>query len=271
MIYTKFMNEKEYVVMNTFFKTGIIFAVLYTLVGCSAVNTMAKKQDLAVESRLSHSIVLEPVAPSKRIVYARVRDVSGNKMRQDMQKKIVEHLTSEGFTVTEDPTKANLMLNATILSASKMTADEVSRSLSSGYKGAAEGALIGGGLTAITGGSNSDALKAGALTAVGGFLADAFVEDVYYTFVMDVELRERPLEGDSIENSKKSISAKGMSGQNAANLSVAKSSVERGENYKWITYETRIVTTANQMNLKIEEAIPAVQDKTAYSLSEMLL
>ncbi|RBP83945.1 complement resistance protein TraT [Marinomonas rhizomae] len=257
--------------MNSTLKIGIISAVLYTLVGCSAVNTMAKKQDLSVETRLSHSIVLEPVSPSKRIVYARVRDVSGNQMRKDMQKKIVAHLQTEGFTVTEDPTKANLMLNATILSASKMTADEVSRSLSSGYKGAAEGALIGGGLTAITGGSNSDALKAGALTAVGGFLADAFVEDVYYTFIMDVELRERPLEGDSIENSKKSISAKGMSGQNAANLTVAKSSVERGENYKWITYETRIVTTANQMNLKIEEAIPAVQDKTAYSLSEMLL
>lgn len=257
--------------MNAFLKTGATLTLVYFLAGCSAVNTMAKKQDLTVESRLSHSIVLEPVSPSKRIVYARVRDVSGNKMRKDMQRKIVLNLQEEGFTVTEDPDQANLMLNATILSANKMTGDEADRLLSSGYKGAAEGAFIGGGLTAVTGGSNSDVLKAGALTAAAGFLADTFVEDVYYTFVMDVELRERPLDGDAIDNAKKSISAKGMRSQNSTNLTVSKSSVERGENYNWIVYETRIVTTANQMNLKIEEAIPEVQDKTAYSLSEMLL
>ncbi len=257
--------------MNSFLKAGMIFTVVYSLIGCSAVDTITKKQDLIVESRLSHSIVLDPVAPSKRIIYARVRDVSGNEMRKDMQRKIVDHLTEEGFTVTEDPEKANLMLNATIISASKTTGDEANKLLSSGYKGAAEGAFVGGSIAALTGSSKLNTLKTGAITAVGGFFADTFVEDVYYTFVMDVELRERPLEGDSITNSKKSVNTKKFKAGSTTNRTISKSSVTRGENYNWVVYELRIVTTANQINLEIDEAIPAVQDKTAYSLSELML
>ena len=252
--------------MKTILKVGIVAATL-TLFGCSAMNTALKKQELDVESRLSHSVVLEPLSPVERIVYARIRDVSGNNLRSVMQQKITNQLTAEGFVVTNDPKEANLMLNATILSAGKTTADEASRSLTSGYKGAAEGAAIG--YIATSGNGNS--VKTGLLAGAAGFIADALVEDVYYTFVMDIELRERPLEGDIYSNSTSNRAIGAVSTQNKAIRNVNKSSVQRGENYKWIIHETRIVTTANQMNLKLEEAIPAVQDKTALSLTEMLL
>lgn len=239
--------------------------------GCSSMNTALKKRELDVESRLSYAVVLDPLAPEERIVYTRVRDVSGNKMRKVMQTTIEQQLSAEGFTVTNNPKEANLMLNATILSAGKTTADEADRSLSAGYKGAAEGAALGYMVGAAGGSSSSDSMKSGLVAGAAGFLADALVEDVYYTFVMDIELRERPLEGDEIENSTQNKSATGMSTSNTATLSMAESSVKRGENFKWIIHKTRIVTTANKMNLKIEEAIPAVQDKTASSLSEMLM
>ena len=253
--------------MKNVLKIGLV-AVTVTLFGCSAMNTAIKKQELDVEARLSSSIVLEPLSPSDRIVYARIRDVSGNNLRSAMQRKIESQLESEGFVVTNDPKKANLMMNATILSAGKTTADEASRSLSSGYKGAAEGAALG---FIAGGGSGKDSLQAGLLAGAAGFFADAMVEDVYYTFVMDVELRERPLIGDSITNSTTNTSTKMLSTQNTANRSKSKSSVQRGDNFNWIIHQTRIVTTANQMNLKLEDAIPVVQDKTATSLTEMLL
>lgn len=253
--------------MKAILKVGVV-VVAMTLFGCSAMNTALKKQDLDVESRLSHSVVLEPLSPADRIVYARVRDVSGNSLRSIMQQKITNQLTAEGFVVTNDPKEANLMMNATILSAGKTTADEASRSLTSGYKGAAEGASIG---YLAASGNGKSAVQTGLLAGAAGFFADALVEDVYYTFVMDVELRERPLEGDVYSNSSSNRTVSGISTQNKAIRNVNKSNVQRGENYKWIIHETRIVTTANQMNLKIEEAIPAVQDKTALSLSEILL
>ncbi|MDE8601626.1 complement resistance protein TraT [Marinomonas sp. RSW2] len=123
----------------------------------------------------------------------------------------------------------------------------------------------------MSGGSGSDNRRAGLFAGAAGFFADAIVEDAYFTFVMDVQMRERALDGDSVSNSTQNKSIKGISTGNAANLSLTKSSVKRGSDYNWIIYETRIVTTANQMNLKMEEALPAVKERTALSLSELML
>ncbi|WP_065861132.1 complement resistance protein TraT [Vibrio cidicii] len=254
-----------------YFKLTSVLALSTVLLGCSAAQTAMKKQDLSVESRTSYSVVLEPVAPEKRIVYAKVRDLSGNSMRKDMQKKLESIFQNEGFTVTQDPDKANMMITASIIAADKGTSADADRYLNSGYKGGAEGAIALGGLAALSGGGGKETAGAALAGAAIGFLADSLVEDVYYTFVMDVQLRERPLEGDSISNSTKNVNAKGAKDKNSSMSSTSKSSVDRGDNYNWIVYETRIVTTANKMNLTIEEAIPEVQSRTAETLAEMML
>lgn len=248
-----------------------LLGLVLTMVGCSAVQTSLTKQDLTLESHVSTAVVLEPLAPDERIVYVRVKDLSGNTMSKGMMSKIKASLSEEGVKVTNDPKKANLMLNAFIMSAKKTTKDEYNAALQSGYKGGAEGALTVGAITAISGGDGSTTAGAALAGAAIGFLADTLVEDSYYTFVLDVELRERPLEGDSISNHKKTTKASGYSSQNNAALTTSGSSVERGDSYNWIVYQTRIVTVANKMNLDIQEAIPEVQNKTSETLAEFLL
>lgn len=255
---------------NNTSKVIAILTLSAFLWGCAATSTAIKKRELTVESQTSHSIVLEPVAPSKRIVYASVRDLSGNSMRKPMQAKLEEILRSEGFSVTKDPEQANMMLTSSIIAAEKSTSNDSNRFLSSGYKGGAEGAVVGGVLGSFSSDKNSTA--GGALVgAAAGFLADTLVEDVYFTFVMDVQLRERPLDGDRIQNKAQNNTHKGTSSTNTQTSSKTNSSVVRGANYNWIIHETRVVTTANKMNLEIEEAIPEVQKKTAETISEMLL
>ncbi|MCL1039460.1 complement resistance protein TraT [Shewanella submarina] len=252
-------------------KLWISVIAVITLSGCSAVSTAMKKQDLVIESQLSHSVVLEPVAPSERIVYVRVRDVSGNNMRAGMLGALTQNLQQEGFVITRNPKEANLMLDATVMKADKTTAAEASRALSSGYKGGAEGAVLAGSIAAISGGSGRTTGAVALGGAALGFLADQLVEDVYYTFVLDVQLRERPLDGDIVLNEKDNRTSQGQAsvGRTTNNKSV--STVTRGDNYNWLIYETRIVTTANKMNLDINEAIPAVQKRTASSLSALML
>jgi hypothetical protein len=234
--------------------------VIISVSGCSAVSTAVKKQDLLVETRMSESVVLEPMAPSDRLAYVRVRDTSGNGLRKGMQQILVDQLASEGIRTTLNPKEANLMLNATILQAGKSDKSSVNSALASGFAGGA----LAGGLSSMTGSSNKQAVGAGLAGAALGFLADTMIEDVYYSFIIDVELRERPLDGDSYENASQTSGTKGTSTKFQSN-------VQRGENYKWLIYKTRIVTTANQMNLKLEDAMPIVQQKTAMSLSEVLL
>ena len=249
---------------------GLCFS-LFVIGGCSATKTALTKQDLTLESHVSTAVVLEPLAPEDRIVYVRVKDLSGNSMRKEMMSKIRDSLSSEGVTVTTNPKEANLMLNAFIMSAKKTTKDEYNAYLGSEYKGGVEGALAAGSIAAISGGSGKTTAGVALVGAAAGFLADTLINDTYYTFVLDVELRERPLEGDSISNSKKSLKASGYSEKNTASLTVSGSSVKRGDNYKWIVYQTRIVTIANKMNLDIKEAIPQVQQKTSETLAELLL
>lgn len=236
---------------------GLVF---FSLIGCSAVTTAVKKQDLVVETRMSASVVLEPMAPHDRVAYVRVRDTSGNGLRKGMQQILVSQLASEGIRTTLDPKEANLMLNATILQAGKTDQKSAHSALSSGFAGGA----LAGGIASLAGSSNKHAVGVGLAGAAIGFIADSMIEDVLYSFIIDVELRERPLDGDVYDNASQTNDTKGSSTKFQSN-------VKRGENYKWLIYKTRIVTTANQMNLKLEEAMPIVQQKTAASLAEVLL
>lgn len=256
------------------FKYLKLFSVIIlstVLLGCSAAQTAIKKRELSVESQTSYSVVLEPVAPDKRVVYAKVRDLSGNSMRKDMQRKLESIFKSEGFHITRDPDKANMMITASIIAADKATSSDANKYLNSGYKGGVEGAVAAGGLTAITGGSGKQTAGAALAGAAIGFLADTLVKDVYYTFVMDVQLRERPLDGDTISNNTHNQSSKAVNSKNTSISSNSNSLVTRGSSYNWIVYETRIVTTANKMNLTIEEAVPEVQNRAAETLAEMML
>lgn len=92
------------------------------------------------------------------------------------------------------------MLNASILQAGKSAEDDVNSALKSGFAGATFGAGVG--------------LAAGAL----GFLADTTVDDVYYSFNLDVELRERPLDGEQNENASQTNTTKGTSTRVQSNV-----------------------------------------------------
>lgn len=238
-------------------------AIFTSLMGCSAMSTVMKKQDLVVDSKLSHSVILEPMMLSDRVVYAQVRDMSGNGLRKSFQKALEEELALEGIKVTKDPKAANLMLNATIIQAGKTTPEDANKALSAGV----QSALAGGAIAGLAGKNFVTSAAIGLAAGAVGFVADSLIEDTYYSFVMDVQLRERPLEGDSISNSVDNSTNKSTQ----VSRSQSSSTVERGKNYNWIVHDSRIVSTANQINLELEEAMPLVTTKTVLSLTNMML
>lgn len=238
------------------YKIGII-ALLFVLTGCSATQTAIKKRNLEVSSKTSSAIILEPVAPEKRIAYVRVRDLSGENFH--IKDALIAALQQKGIQVTQNVQKANFMLTASILQAGKTTADRASDALSAGFAGG----LIGAGASVALGGSANQAAGFGLAGAAAGFLVDTLIDDVYYSVVVDVEMRERPLEGDTMVSGN-IIDAK------EKNNTVVSSYVKRGENYNWITHQTRVVTTANKVNLKFEDAMPEIRKGLSQILSNML-
>lgn len=79
--------------------------------------------------------------------------------------------------------------------------------------------------------------------------ADAMVEDINYTMITDVQIAERTR--TSVRTDNVAALRQGTSG------SKIQTSTETGNQHK---YQTRVVSSANQANLKFEEAKPHLED-----------
>ena len=109
------------------------------------------------------------------------------------------------------------------------------------------------------GGGGRSAAALGLAGAAVGFIADSMVEDVMYVMVTDLQLRERPLKGEVITQTQKADLAQGSSTSVKQDIS--------GGQVQWKSYRTRIVSTANKVNLEFAEAQPELLKGLSRSLA----
>ncbi|EPA9592617.1 complement resistance protein TraT, partial [Escherichia coli] len=102
-------------------------------------------------------------------------------------------------------------------------------------------------------------LGVGLATGLIGMAADAMVEDINYTMITDVQIAERTR--TSVRTDNVAALRQGTSG------SKIQTSTETGNQHK---YQTRVVSSANQANLKFEEAKPHLEDQLAKSIANIL-
>ena len=229
--------------------TSMIVSTL-SLAGCSALSTAASHHSLDTKTKMSESIFLEPVSPSQRIVYVEVRNTS-DKPEFDLSGPVKAAIQQKGYQVTNDPNKAHYRLQANVLSIEEMTPKEANAFLSAGY-----GAAVGAGAGALAMHSSTGVISGGILGGIMGTVADAMVKDVNYVVVTDVQLSEKS-------------SASVNQSTNAA-LQQGSSSVVHQNTYEkthWKQYRTRVISTADKVNLDFEEAEPVLEKGLAASLA----
>lgn len=203
--------------------------------GCSAMNTAIKKKDLDVQTKMSETIFLEPVSPDEKIVYFDIRNTSDKQI--NIQSNVESAFVARGYRVTKDPKEATYMLQGNILKVDKSDLREAQSYLGSGFGAGVTGAAVGATAAYALGGSNKTMAGVGLAGAALGFLGDALVEDVMYIMVTDLQIRERPLEGEAITQTQEANLAQGSS-------TIAKQDIKGGK-VEWKTYHTPIVSTAN--------------------------
>ena len=223
-------------------------ALFLTITGCAAINTSIEKSDLDVQTRASESIFLEPVSPAKRIIFVSVRNTSDKDI--SIKSQIIERLESSGYRITDDPDQAHFMLQANILKVGKDNQDASDSYLEAGFSGAALGNAVS---------SSSDTGKGIVVGALVGIIADSLVDDTLYTMVTDLQVRERPRNNEVITQQQSEETTQGS--DTSISQSSSLSSVE------WKTYHTRIVSTANQVNLDFEDALVALEGGLVRSIS----
>lgn len=248
--------KKINTILTSMVTVGLI-AISFSFGGCSAMDTAVKKRDLLVETKMSETVFLEPVSPQNRVVYFDIRNTSDKDV--NVKESIATAFKSRGYRITEDPKEATYMLQGNILKVAKSDAKEAQSHLGSGFDSALSGAAIGAGTSYAFNGSGRSTAGAALAGAAIGFVGDALVSDVMYIMVTDLQIRERPLEGEVVTQTQKTSLAQGSS-------TVTKQNIQGGK-IEWKTYHTRIVSTANKMNLEFEEAKPALESALAKSIS----
>jgi hypothetical protein len=248
------------IVIKPWAKLVAVLLTVSILGGCAAAQVALGKKDLDVQTRTSTSIFVDPVAPEIRTIYL---DVKSGVMEFDRNafKKYVRQQFDENdnhYKIIDDPSKAQFQIIAYVLNLEKTSPTAAEAALGSGFQGG--GIAAGAALGSVANSNNryTGAVVGGVAAGAIGLVSGALVKDVTYMLVCDIQIKEKAGKGVIVRKDSKigsKISDAGTSNQTFSEVSNKKE------------YRTRIVTTANKANLKLEDAQELMFKKTAYAIS----
>lgn len=233
---------------------------LATLAGCAATQVALSKKDLDVQTRTSASIFVDPVPAAKRTIYLDIRSGVMEFNRNAFTQFVKDQFANggSGYRVVDNPDEAQFVMLAYVLNLEKSSPTAAEAALNGGYMGGAvaSGAAVG----AIA--NNSHRWRGAAVGGIAGgaaeFVAGSLVKDVTYMLVCDIQVSEQTKHGAIVRTDTQidtKVSDSGSSRQTVSEVSNRKE------------YKTRIVTTANKVNLKLEDAQDLMFQKTAFALA----
>ncbi len=227
-----------------------LVASLAWLGGCAATQVAIAKRDLDVQTKMSATIFLDPVKELDRTVYVQVRNTS-DKQDLDVASDIAAAVAAKGYRVVTDPDAAHYYLQANVLYVGKTSSTASESALRGGYGGPLGGALIGATAGSAFGNNSGRSLAGAAL--IGGLVetvAGSVVKDVYYSIVTDVQIKERLARGQVARLDSQQNLQQGTGGTDKVSYAV---------DTEMRAHQTRVISTANKVNLDFAEAVPPLR------------
>ena len=244
------MNKKQFVA-----RIAVLGAVAVTLSGCAAAQMALTHKNLDVQTKMSNTIFVPPVSPSKQTVYVELKNTADQSLDVPaLTQELDADLANQGYRVVPYG-QAHYLLQVNVLSIGKMSPSAAQGALGGGYGSALAGAAAGG----LIGQSYVGAGVGGLVAGVGGLVADSLVKNVTYAMITDVQVGVRSRH--AVQQSTNADLQQGTS------TTTTQSTSETGH---WVYYRTRIVSTANKVNLSFKTALPALQGQLVHSLGGIL-
>jgi hypothetical protein len=236
-------------------RVAVLSSVAVGLSGCAAAQVGLSHKDLNVQTKMSNTIFLPPVPPSKQTVYVQFKNTADQSLNVSaLEQELDASLTTQGYRVVPYQ-DAHYLLQINVLSISKMSPSAAQSALGGGYGSALAGAAAGG----LIGHSYLGAGVGGLVAGVGGLVADSLVKNVTYGMITDVQVGVRSRH--AVQQQTNANLQQGTSTSTTQNTS------QVGH---WMYYRTRIVSTANKVNLSFKTALPALQGQLVHSLDGLL-
>jgi len=195
---------------------------------------------------MSDSIFLEPMPPTSRTVFVEVKNTSD---RDDfnIEQGVKAAIQARGYRLGENPNSAQYMLQANVLQAGKSEVTAAEDAFSSGFGGALFGAAVGAAGTRAATKDTGSIIGGGLIGAAVESAAGAFVQDVTYSAITDIQVSERALNGEIVTETFEQNLGQGAGGQRVVSASSTSN---------WKRYRTRVMSVANKVNLDFEDAAP---------------
>jgi len=242
-----------------FMSMGAMLAIVHFLGGCAATQVALSKKDLDVQTKTSTAVFVDPVPRKKRTIYLDVKSGVMEFDRRQFKKFVKEQFTQfndNGYKIIDDPDKAQFQMIAYVLNLEKASPTAAEQALNQGYMGGAvlAGAAAGG----LSSRSGKGVVAGGLIGGATEFITGSLVKDVTYMLVCDIQIKEKAAKGVIVRKDTQ-IDAK------VSDAGTSRQSVSEVSNKK--EYRTRIVTTAEQVNLELKDAQDLMFKKTAYAMA----
>lgn len=203
-------------------------AGLLTLGGCAATQVAIEHRNLDVRTQMSSTIFLKPIPDAEHTIFVQLKNTSDQNIDVgEFTQELDNILVQKGYRLTSFE-QAHYILQANILQIGKMDPSAAATALSAGFGGA----LAGGALAGANGSSGRGIAGAALAGGVVDFVADSMVKNVTYTAITDIQITENS----------DATGAPGVS-------------------------RTRMLSSANQVNLAFKEALPKLESQIVHSIS----
>jgi hypothetical protein len=212
--------------------------------GCAATQVAIEKRNLDVQTKMSETIFLDPVAPEKKTVFIDVKNTSDKEI--EIAPELCAALAKREY---RSQTKRRLLHDPGEYPLRGKMDPHCSRSSGWLWRGRRSENGRRMGCHDRAGGMGAGAHR-GSRGARG-----SVVKDVMYAMITDVQISER--------------SAATVTQVVVSNLSQGTQSTIQQQSegtVNWKRYRTRIGTSANQVNLKFEDAIPEIKNGLCKSI-----
>ena len=214
--------------------------------GCAAMGTAIGKRKLEVETLTSHTVFLDPVAADQRTVFVQVRNTS-DRPGFDLEAEVGAAIRAKGYRLVDDPADAQFLLQANVLQIGVTSPTATEQNLGGGFGSAVVGGAVGAGVGRAVSSETSTIIAGALIGAAAEGLSGAWFEDVTYSITTDVQISERAGQGVLVTETTDQKLVQGSAGHRIIAASQASD---------WKRYQTRVISTANRVNLDFEDAEP---------------
>lgn len=235
--------------------SGVKFIVtaltISSLAACAAIGTAVEHKNLTTETKMSDSVFLNPVSQRQKTIYVSVRNTSAKPL--DIGSSLKQAIRSRGYRFVS-ASKAHYWLQVNVLKVGQFSQAAAEKALANGFGGAVAGAATGA-LVGDTGGSVIGGALLGGLVDT---IANHAVKDVRYSVITDVQISERLAKGQTAKTHITSNMTQGSSTQSTTSLS---------SQSKRMKYRTRVLSTADKVNLDFNDAAPLLRKQLTQSIA----